>query len=247
MKHNKTMSVNFLCCVISAVALVIAAITKSSISFSDFFSGNWKIDIQAVKEITFNISMGIIASAILTIFIEWRNRRSTEERNVEVKKVVMNKCAVLVRLTLNELNSGTDRDLLSVTHNFHHLDELVVKRLVKIKAYCEYYIENYSSFFTTEEIKLLNDTILTCQCIEDLTKGSYKQLMLSYDALLSRYYSSKKYDDLPLNPDNDKDRLIINNREILDGIVSTNEKTVKPFLELLIKMERKMPYMFEIG
>lgn len=247
MKHKKIMSVNFLCCAIIVIALLIAAITKSSITFSEFLSGNWKLDIQAINEIIFNISMGIIASAILTIFIEWRNRRSVGARNTEVKKVIMNKCAVLVKLTLNELNSGTDRDLLSVTHNFHHLNDLVSKRLIKIKVYCEYNIENYSHFFTTEEIKLLNNAILACQCIEDLTKGPYKQLMLSYDALLSRYYSSKKYEDLPLNPENDRDRLIINNKKILDGIVSVNERNVEPLLELLKKMKEKMPYMFQIG
>lgn len=245
MRNNKIPSVNTICCFLIVIAFFIVIITKSSVTFLEFISFDWQFDIKAIKEIVFNICIGIIASAFLTILIEWRNKLAIQKRNIEVKKVIMRNFAFLARKTLYELNSGTDRDLLSVIYHYHHLEFLVSKRLVKLKADCKYFIENYIQIFDTEEIDLLNDIILKCQYVQDLTNDSYKQHMLSYDSLLSRYYSSEKYQDLPLRDSDKIDYKVIKDKKNLDDIVSTNKKYVNSILELLKKLQQQMPYIFE--
>lgn len=244
MKNKKPLSVSAICWIMLVVALVIAIIVKSTVTFSDFFSGKWQFEIPVIKEIIFNICMGLVASAILTLFIEWRNKRNVEERNIEIKKAIMRECGFLVKRTLAELTSGTDRDILSVVHNYHHLDFLATKRLEKLKSYCEYFIENYTQIFDAEEITLFSNIAVQCQLVLNLTKDPYKNMMLSYDDQLSRYYSSKKYEDMPLVNNNDRDKTVLENIKMLDGIVSTNEKHIQPVIELLRELEKLMPYIF---
>lgn len=242
MKTSKMSLVNKVCIALIVIFLIIASILKSSASLNDLITGNFQIDIIALKEIAFNICMGIIASAILTLFIEWSNKRTIIERNIGIKKVIMRKFSFLATKTLWELTSGTDRDLLSVIHNYHHLDFLVSERLSQLKEYGEYFIENYTDAFEESEIELLNKINLQCQFIQCLTDNSYKEEMLQFDTQLSRYYSSKKYPDLPLG---DKDKSVSDNLKTLDGIVSCNEKNIKPLVELLTELKQQMPYIFE--
>lgn len=244
MKNKKPLSVSAICWITLVVALVIAIIVKSTVTFPDFISGKWQFKIPDIKEIIFNICIGLVASAFLTLIIELKNKRNVEERNIEIKKAVMRECGILVKRTLAELTSGTDRDILSVVHNYHHLEFLATNRLDKLKSYCEYFIENYTQIFDAQEITLFSDIAVQCQLVLDLTKDPYKNTMLSYDDQLSRYYSSKKYENMPLVNNNDHDKTVLKNIKMLDGIVSTNEKHVQPVIELLEKLEKRMPYIF---
>ena len=242
MKTYKMSLINKVCIALILIFFVIAAILKSSVSFSDLIKGNFQVDIIASKEIAFNVCMGIIASAILTLFIEWSNKRTVIERNMGIKKVIMRKFSFLATQTLWELSSGTDRDLLSVIHNYHHLEFLASERLTQLKAYGEYFIENYTDIFEGNEIALLNKINLQCQVIQGLTEEAYKAHMLSFDAQLSRYYSSKKYEDLLLG---DKDKAVNIDLKTLDGIVACNEKHIKPLVEMLTELKNQMPYIFD--
>lgn len=244
MKNKKPLSVSVICGIILVIALVIAIIVKSTVTFSDLVSGKWQFEIPIIKEIIFNICMGLVASAILTLFIEWRNKRNVEERNIEIKKAIMSECGFLVKRTLAELTSGTDRDILSVVHNYHHLEFLATKRLEKLKSYCEYFIESYTQIFDAEEITLFSNIAVQCQLVLNLTDDAYKNEMLLYDGQLSRYYSSKRYDDLPLVGSDAYDKSVLDDIEILNRIVSTNEKHIQPIIELLEKLEKLMPYIF---
>lgn len=67
MKNKKPLSVSVICGIILVIALVIAIIVKSTVTFSDLVSGKWQFEIPIIKEIIFNICMGLVASAILTL------------------------------------------------------------------------------------------------------------------------------------------------------------------------------------
>ncbi len=242
MKTSKTSLVNKVCIALIEIFLIISFILKSSISLNDLVRGNFQIDVIALKEIAFNICMGIIASAILTLFIEWSNRCTVIERNIGIKKAIMRNFSFLATKTLWELTSGTDRDITSVIHNYHHLEFLISKRLAQLKEYGEYFIENHTDTFEESEIELINKINLQCQFIQSLTDESYKHQMLQFDDQLTRYYFSKKYTDLPLD---NTDKSVSDNLETLDSIVSCNEKHIKPLVELLTELKQQMSYIFE--
>lgn len=51
MKNKKPLSVSVICGIILVIALVIAIIVKSTVTFSDLVSGKWQFEIPIIKEI----------------------------------------------------------------------------------------------------------------------------------------------------------------------------------------------------
>ena len=241
---NRKLTIKIICVALIAISILAAIAVKSTVTFSELISGNWKVDIEIVKDISFNIFMGIAASAILTLFIEWSNELFIDRRNIGIKQIIMRKYSFLAHQTLQELISGTDRDLMSVIYDYHHLNYLVTDRLSGLKTYGENFLKDYIDVFTNEEIDLICKINRQCQLVQELTESPYSNNMRLYDKELSRYYSSVKYKDMPLSDNKDLDKSVYNHKDELDRIVSYNKKLVQPIIDLLRELEQKMPYLF---
>lgn len=234
--RNKKLNIELICWGVIIVSLVVAVIIKSTATLKDYLYGNIQIDWIATKEIIFNLCMGLIASSIVALFIETSNRSMLHNRNIIIKKAVMRKFANLVNRTLWELASGTDRDMLSVTHNFHHLKELIDNRVTEFKKYCDDFLVNYIGIFTEQEIFLLNKIKSQCEYIIYLDHETWRKHVKLYEKQLERYYSSKKYKDMPLG-EYPGDEIVITKLNELDNIVFEHKKHIEPLVEQLTDLK----------
>lgn len=243
-KRKQSLNITKMCLIIIIGSLIVAIIVKSSITIKDIFTGNIQIDISATKDIIFNLCMGLITSAVIGLIIEKSNKQMLLNRNIIIKKAVLKNFLSLVYKMIYELSSGTERDVLSITHNFNHLKFMIDDRVKKLDDYCEIFLKDYIDIFTEEEIILFNNLKSQCKIIINLDTEAWRDYMKLYEKQLERYYYSKVYKDMYLE-ETDRDRMVIDNVDKLNGIVSENERHIKPILKQLNDIKNKMDYIFK--
>lgn len=243
-KRKQALNITKVCLIIIIGSLIVAIIVKSSVTIKDIFTGNIEIDISATKDIIFNLSMGLITSAVIGLIIEKSNKQMLLNRNIIIKKAVLKNFLSLVYKMIYELSSGTERDVLSITHNFNHLKFMIDGRIKKLDDYCEIFLKDYIDIFTEEEIILFKNLKSQCEIITNLDTEAWRDYMKLYEKELERYYYSKEYKDMYLE-ETDRDKMVIDNLDKLNGIVSENERHIKPILKQLNDIKNKMDYIFK--